>query len=146
MATVPIMGTTSARFQKHCRVEKRAFKPFAATGELQPSESKTATFFDKNDKKSGRLEHLRLQFSLWKRQKPLFSAKKNKNQLFEKKKSRAGDRTRTQKEFFVTSIPVRVFLRFLPFLACRLKVVFFNHESNTKNNLFSTRKTRARTA
>ena len=31
--------------------EKRAFKPFAATGELQPSESKTATFLRKMTKK-----------------------------------------------------------------------------------------------
>ena len=76
--------------------EKRAFKPFAATGELQPSESKTATFLRKMTKKwpfgAPQVAILPLEAA-----KTAFFGKKEQKAALRKKKSRAGDRTRNKK-------------------------------------------------
>ena len=131
MATVPLKGATSACLQKRCQVKREPPNRSPQRKNCSLRRAKRPLFLTKMTKKwPFRTPHaaiLPLEAA-----KNAFFGKKEEKSALRKKKSRAGDRTRTQKEFFVTSIPVRVFLRFLPFLACRLKVVLKNHERKTR--------------
>ena len=135
MATVPFKGATSACLQKRYQVKREPPNRSPQRKNCSLRRAKRPLFLTKMTKKwpfgAPQAAILPLEAA-----KTAFFGKKEQKSALRKKKSRAGDRTRTQKEFFVTSIIGRVFLRFLLFLACRLKHFFSNRRQDEKKDIF----------